>query len=167
MLASGENAAKCHGKRAWLMTQVGVHGTPWASQSACTNEIKGSDVLCLIGLDLQRDLGVAFDQKTNRCNRFRTDPYTKKLVDEEILVCQTAHSYLPIIRIDQHQDAEAYLRQIGKPPLWTQFWEIDNDKSRCVKKFFCPETKELMHLGSGLSKRTGMHTWLSRKKKLL
>ena len=125
------------------MTQLGVHGRPWASQSACTNEIKGSDVLALLGLDLQRDLGITFDPRTNRCYRCRLDPQTERWFDEEIPVCQTKHSYLPIIRIDQHQDAEAYLRDLGKPPMWTQFWNVNNEMANGVKKFFCEETKEM------------------------
>ena len=144
----GSKAAKCHGKRAWLMTQVSTTGRPWASQSACTNEIEGSDVLALLGLDLQRDLGIVFDPRTNRGYRYRQDPYSKQWVDEEIVVCQTAHSCLPIIRIDQHQDAEAYLRRLTKPPMWTQFWNVTNDMAWHIKKFFCDETREYLHPGS-------------------
>ena len=85
----GKDAAKAIGKRNWLSSMLDIHGRECEYTPAASNEILGGDILCLLGLDLQRGMKICFDPVDNRCTRIMQ--YGKmKGQKVEIPVCQCA-----------------------------------------------------------------------------
>ena len=98
----GADAAKCIGRRKWLLSQCDVREIPLPSSPVMTNEILGGDILCLFGLDLQVKLGIHYNSVTNQC--FREISHGRFAGQTaELPVCFCAGSHLPMIRIDQYE----------------------------------------------------------------
>ena len=77
-----------------------------------TNEIAGSGILCLFGLDLQKHLGLVYIPHTGRAYR-RFHHGLVKGHWGEVPVCAVQGSGLPIIRIDCYDGVDRIMRDGG------------------------------------------------------
>ena len=101
----GEDAATCIGRRMWLLCLAEAAGRVLHARPASSNEVAGQNILCLLGIDLQKRLNLWYIAPINRAFMKESHGHPKGEI-VEIPVCACKGSLLPRIRVDNYEEVD-------------------------------------------------------------